>query len=83
MLLAEELKVNSQKKIVKVVGKVEESSKKKLDVVCGHFSISVETYVGTLIERSELDKAYKAVLKEQKENEKCLDMDENSIKNEL
>jgi len=66
MSVAADLKTDKQKKMVKIIGKIEDTSKKKLDVVCGHFGISIEAYVGALIEKSELDKVYKTVLKEQK-----------------
>jgi hypothetical protein len=66
MSVAADLKTDKQKKMVKIIGKIEDTSKKKLDVVCGHFGISIEAYVGALIEKSELEKVYKTVLKEQK-----------------
>ena len=69
MSVAADLKTDKQKKMVKVTGKIEDTSKTKLDVVCGHFDISIEAYVGALIEKSELDRVYKTVIKEQKTEE--------------
>lgn len=69
MSVAADLKTDKQKKMVKVTGKIENTSKRKLDVVCGHFDISIEAYVGGLIEKSELDRVYKTVIKEQKTEE--------------
>ena len=70
MTLAEKLRANMHKKMVKITGKIEANNKKKIEEICKYYGINVEEYVGALIEKSEFIKVYNNILKEQKSKEK-------------
>lgn len=49
---------------VKVTATVEKNFKDKCDYICEKFDIKLEDYLGELLQRSEVQKVYKALMKD-------------------